>query len=267
MSNSKTEAWARLSSITGYGQQGLSYIHATTISINNRINFVEEQKREQEEYARQRRGRIMYERSIAQKIKDDAELKQSLNSKSPNGNLTIKLKLFSKQTPQRKKINEDKCAICHDKFDIKNYNDILTLDCNHTYHHSCIRNMLFVYMDDKCPLCRKVFEYKFDACRKTRERLKNKILKHYRNECNRIELVKIMELALFLSEKGINFRWLIDFISGISHLPSDAFVEMRFCEIENDHIYLFQQEFCAGDRSYKEHCSCGCDVNLNHCNH
>jgi len=122
-------------------------------------------------------------------------------------------------------------------------------------------------MDDKCPLCRGKFNYKFDACRKTRQRLKLKILKHHKNECDRMEIVKIMELALFLSEKDINFGWIIDFISDLSRLPPQAFDQMKFCELDNDHIYLFQEAFCGGDRTYKTFCGCGCAENLNHCHH
>ena len=42
----------------------------------------------------------------------------------------------------------DECSICLDFLD--NYNDILTLDCNHKFHYNCIKNV----KNNLCPYCR-----------------------------------------------------------------------------------------------------------------
>ncbi len=268
MANSKTRAWFNLGEIVGHGRQSIDYRTATTVSINRHIEIIRErifeEERIRDDEERQIRGREMYNKSVRQKTQDD-KIKDGINPISKH--ITIKIRL--KSHPIKKKINEDKCAICHDKFDLANYNDILMLKCNHTFHHSCIRNLLFIYMDDKCPLCRTVYEYRLDACRKIKQRLKKKIINHHKNECDRIEVRKLLDLALFLSQKNIVLGFLNDFINDIKHIPIPALVEMGYCELDRGHIYLFNEEYCGGDRTYKQHCRCrcGCDENMNHCNH
>ncbi len=243
MSNSKTIAWKKLGELTGFGLQGIDYRTATTNSINRQIEIVKDEKYQDIH----RRGHEMYQKSLIQKAQQDATKKLEEIKKK----MIIIRSLYDKKT-----IIEDNCAICYDKFDMYSYNDVLTLGCDHTFHHSCIRNMLFIYMDDKCPLCRSKFKYKFKACRKTKKKLKEKILKYYSNECNRIEVCKLLELTLFLSEKDIIFGFLNDFIHNIRPLHPDTFLEMKYCELDRGHIYLFSDEYCGGDRSYKQHCEC-----------
>ena len=61
----------------------------------------------------------------------------------------------------RTKIISDKlrdgCSICLECID---ENQILKLDCNHIFHRHCLRRNVFEHIDDKCPLCRKRYEYK-----------------------------------------------------------------------------------------------------------
>lgn len=245
--NSRTRAWTRLGELTGWGQEGIDYVYSTTDLINRRIQVVLDEQR-------QKQGREMYDYSVHQ---------VSLVEKK-NRMIIIKEKELKESIIKQKKINEDKCAICHDKFHEETRtntsvgNDILTLDCNHTFHHSCIRSMLFVYMDDKCPLCRREFEYEFNACRKTKLRLKNKIIKHYSNESNRIEICKLLDLAYFLSKKNITLNFLNNFIDNISDLHPIIFLELKYCELYNNSICLFPTEH--GNKSHifncRQHCSC-----------
>jgi len=102
MLNSKTRAWRKLTELTGYSNQGLSYINATTEDITKEIDRIEKRKEEK---------------------------------------LT---NLIKKNTQQNHLLQDKICAICLNKFDTKTYNDILTLKCNHTFHHHCIREFIFL---------------------------------------------------------------------------------------------------------------------------
>lgn len=231
MSNLKTIAWDRLGKIVGYGRQLIDYRSATTNSINRYIQVIKE-----------RRGLEMYNKSLKQKEEQDSSK-------------ILKL-IIDKEIRKRKnkiKIYEDKCSICYDKFDLVNYTDILTLACKHTFHHSCIRNMIFIYMDDKCPLCRRVFKYKFNACHKIKLRIKNKILKHHTNKCNRMNILDLMKLALFLSEKDISCIWLINIIFHIRRIPPEDFLLIQYCELYNKHIYLYTTAYCGSNTHCIQH--------------
>lgn len=81
-------------------------------------------------------------------------------------------------------------------------------------------------------------------------------MNHYKNECDRMNILDLMELALFLSERDIVLGFLQDFIHDLRHLPPEAFLQMKYCEIDRGHIYLFNDEYCGGDRTYKQHCGC-----------
>lgn len=244
--NSKIRAWTKLGELTGWGREGIDYRYATTNSINRRINSLRYIEVEQEE-DRNRRGRAMYEKSIKQKWEND---KTRYN--------TYKLKILQKEMIDIKKrrekkiIIEDQCAICFEKFYINkmsltiSFNDILTLGCDHTFHHSCIRNMLFLYMDDKCPLCRAKFKYKFTACHKIKRRLKKKIIKHISSENNNVEICKLMDLAEFLNEKEIFFSFINNFLNSIRDLPLELFFLMKYCKLDDStdsSIYLYTEDY------------------------
>ncbi len=158
-------------------------------------------------------------------------------------------------------IEKEICAICHDNFDIKKVkgsiisNNILKLDCNHTFHHSCIRNLLFVYMDDKCPLCRVHFKYKLNKSKKIKKRLKYKIINHFKNDCNRIYSLTLIKLFVFLGMKGIHFNFLTQFALSIKEIGLEKLIEMKYAEITDQHIYMFNYAFCEGDLDYQTACS------------
>ena len=52
----------------------------------------------------------------------------------------------------------DCCSICLEQFSKKDIeietNSILTLNCGHTYHKTCLVNIL----DNKCPYCRTIID-------------------------------------------------------------------------------------------------------------
>ncbi len=226
--NSRTRAWKRLGELTGWGREGIDYIYSTTDLINRRIQFV-----------------LFENKTAISKNNKVDKLNNKMNLDTSSSDVSV--------------LSEDKCAICYNKFytykDISKWNNILTLDCNHTFHHSCIRSMLFLYMNDKCPLCRKVFGYKLSS-KKIKQKIKKKILKFLKNECNRIKVSEIMNLAMFLINKDITLGFIDQIINDIMHAPSEIFHEMEYCEIDNEHTYLFSDEFCGGDRSYKNYCGC-----------
>jgi hypothetical protein len=44
------------------------------------------------------------------------------------------------------------CAICYGTIEKKE-----TLVCNHSYCNECLIQLFFIYIDDKCPVCRKTY--------------------------------------------------------------------------------------------------------------
>lgn len=144
-----------------------------------------------------------------------------------------------------KKKEENKCSVCYERI---SDTDKLKLECNHIFHLDCIKKMFFLYMDDKCPLCRKVYKYThMPNNRKSSLRLKKKILNHYKNECNRISLEKIMEVFMFLDKRNIN----LNFLSKIALTTGYALTEKiinnytaRYVEIYNKNYYYYYDESC-----------------------
>jgi hypothetical protein len=47
--------------------------------------------------------------------------------------------------------NNEECSICLEPI---NSNNMIITYCNHTFHDSCIKQML--YYNNKCPLCRRI---------------------------------------------------------------------------------------------------------------
>jgi len=61
-----------------------------------------------------------------------------------------------------------------------------------------------------------------------------------------------MKLALFLSEKDITFVWLVDIIYNLTHIPIEDFIRTQYCELEHNCIFLYNREYCEGNR----YCNC-----------
>ena len=200
MFNSKTIAWRELTKLTGYGRQNIAYVYATTQIIKEKIMAIKE-----------RRGLDMYKKSL-DIFNKNRELKRVYDQ------------------------SDERCAVCWYKL---NKNNVIILTCNHTFHHSCIKSMLFIYMDEKCPLCRKVYRYNFNASRKTKSRLKKRIIKYYSNKINRIKSIKIMELAYFLKERYISFGFLEDFMDRFRYISYDDLYKYKYCEFFHNMILFY----------------------------
>lgn len=158
------------------------------------------------------------------------------------------------------KIQYENCAICLNQCNTKKNNDILILKCKHIFHHHCIRELIFIYTDDKCPLCRRVFNYKLKACKKVKNRLKKKIIKHYSNVCGRMPIEDLINLAYFLLSKNIKFSFMQEFLNDINLLDFRELSTINYCTLDDDHTCLFSNEFCD---DHGHCCKDACYMNQN----
>lgn len=220
--SSKTIAWQKLTKMTGKGKQGIDYRHATTNAINNRIAEIFKLKKIN--------GRKMYEKSLRLFKQQIRESDYAAKLKDKN-NKSI--------------IVDRKCAICHENYSC---NDIITLGCDHSYHHSCIKNMLYCYMDDKCPLCRRIFEYKHKTHGKAKRRLKKRIIKRYSNRCGRFNIIEVLELIKFLFDKDLDhFSFLhemADFLVGKMYNEPHDVIGIEWCQLYKDKYIYYTDPFC-----------------------
>ncbi len=79
-----------------------------------------------------------------------------------------------KKEDDKKDMLIDDCSICTEKL-----YDFMTLDCSHKFHARCIRELFFIYMQDRCPICRSNYVYKFPINRSARKKHKKHIKKMF----------------------------------------------------------------------------------------
>lgn len=212
--NSKTSAWRRLTEITGQCQQGIDYRRATTISINTRIATLESEDRN-------RRGREMYNRSISQRL---------------NAPIIKVKKVKTLEPVASKKIIFDNCSICLCKLTSE---DLITLGCDHSFHQHCIRELLFLHMKDKCPLCRREYVYNLKACKKVKYRLRKKIIKYHSDEKGFMDTHELLRLAFFLLHKNITLQWLHAFMMMIVKLDLDILDDAKYCILNDSQVSFY----------------------------
>ena len=70
-------------------------------------------------------------------------------------NLPKSFKVDEIELKKIKESNHDKCIICYDDFRIND--DVLYLDCLHSYHEECI--IKWFLEKNKCPICQKLYYF------------------------------------------------------------------------------------------------------------
>ncbi len=144
------------------------------------------------------------------------------------------------------------CPICYESLRIKP----IELGCGHIFHNRCIKKMIFLHMDSKCPLCRESFIYtELTGCSelsaKQRKHLKWMIISHFeqQNRCSRIRMMEIVSLGIFLKlEQNIGLHFL-DYL--VKYITDDPF---RMLYLMNSYIsiypggnVIYPEEFCNED--------------------
>lgn len=146
------------------------------------------------------------------------------------------------------------CSICYESLYVSDYirNDIkiktnaLTLSCNHIFHNHCIRRLLIIYQDDKCPICRRIYLYKIKPSRHLHKKLRKQIIKKLENECGRIHESKITDLFLFLDKKNIN----IPFVTRMFDISEDNYIlenDCKWMEYVDGTVTIYENECCHSE--------------------
>ncbi len=148
----------------------------------------------------------------------------------------LKEKLEIQKKSIEDKQEDDTCLICYDKMQIP-----IKLDCGHKFDNHCIRRLIVIYNDDKCPLCRRIFNYKINKKNKRMHRkLKKELLEKLRNEYGRIYGPELQEVCLFLFEKDIQ----IEFINQLMFVlvtTEDNHYGYDWIDMDKDLIYVYDK--------------------------
>ncbi len=86
--------------------------------------------------------------------------------------------------------------ICYDDVVDNGYD----ISCKHVMHESCIRKLYYMYMSNKCPMCRRVFKYAYNPSKKQKRRLTKKMISHYFNDDKRMNVDTFISLYVHISE-------------------------------------------------------------------
>jgi len=110
--------------------------------------------------------------------------------------------MYEKSLKKYKNINRKICSICLDPIDIDSSNQSFSGSrlCKHIFHDHCIRKLVYLYKDTKCPLCRRKTDYITDLNKKQRRKLKNQMIDHYTNEYGRMAISEFVQLHKFIDE-------------------------------------------------------------------
>ena len=129
--------------------------------------------------------------------------------------IQIKIESYRKEKEDDKKAkaitirdNLPLCPICIEPMDHG-----MILSCKHKFHHACIRELFFIHLNDKCPLCRKIYIYPVSKNHRSKKRLKTFILNKYskssyKYDGQKISCIDVMKLFVFCYSKGINLHFL-----------------------------------------------------------
>lgn len=137
--------------------------------------------------------------------------------------------------------NEGSCSICFD-----NNNNSIELHCGHKFHHHCIRRLYYIFKSNKCPLCRKEFDYKLNKNnKKMYSKLKHQIIKNITSKHNRINFHDLMRTAIYLQKKDIDielFHRLIGSFKELEEMEHEYYI-YKYVEYDISNIYFFQSPF------------------------
>lgn len=98
----------------------------------------------------------------------------------------------------------EKCSICMNNM----IGQIHELICKHQFHHSCIKDLFCVYMNDKCPLCRANYTYQPSKKQKPKKNMRNKMLKHNTNRYGIMTREKCADMHFFFKSRKIDISFL-----------------------------------------------------------
>ena len=108
------------------------------------------------------------------------------------------------RTPRSNIDAMDKCSICMNMM-TSHYHE---LACTHRFHHSCIKELFCIYMDDRCPLCRTNYKYQPSKKRKAKRTLRNKILKHHTNAQGIMTRIQCANMHYYFVSRKISMPFL-----------------------------------------------------------
>lgn len=162
---------------------------------------------------------------------------------------SLESKLKEKNSEKKEK---EKCSICYEDL-----HDKAALECGHYLHHKCMRQLFFLYKDDKCPLCRLKYKWEFNTNKnvrsKQKKKIKDEILKFLGNKVDkkssmgRLMISKdVSDLTMFLFARDIHF----EFLDKITHIliKADWFDITQWIEEEELYsIEVINKRFVAYD--------------------
>lgn len=90
------------------------------------------------------------------------------------------------------------CSICLDLIDTA-----YTLSCGHIFHSHCIRGLVYLYLDSKCPLCRVENVYNFILSKKQKRKLNRDMTTYHTNVYGRISVSDFIKLYQFITQSCI----------------------------------------------------------------
>lgn len=124
------------------------------------------------------------------------------------------------------------------------------LQCGHSFHESCITTLYFLYLSNKCPICRAEYTYILPKFNKQKKRLKKYILKIYSEKYkNEIFCKEIINTAHFIHPIKI---------SKINKLENTIYrTSSRLC-VHLNHIYENGFIDCQESRLIFPSPCCGC---------
>lgn len=97
--------------------------------------------------------------------------------------------------------------------------DYITLICNHVFHHNCIKKLYYLYLDNRCPMCRRKFSYKRNKKRKANQKLLREIIKNNQNESGVFTRDILMEMMEKYKEMKIEIWPIIKMFKILDYMP------------------------------------------------
>lgn len=160
----------------------------------------------------------------------------TLKEKSELQKKSVKRKEDKLEIQKKSTQEDDTCPICYDKMQ-----NPIKLDCGHKFDNHCIRRLIVIHNNDKCPLCRKIFNYKINKRNKKMYRkLKKELLEKLRNKYGRIHKDKLINVIYFLDEKDISIDF-IDKLALVLMINIKDNYEYDWLDMDKDFIYAYDK--------------------------